>query len=65
MLDLEGDLNGLTGFKDGFVVAEIEPEEDGEVKGLCFEKNSSGSGRRLDWREASLSDSSGVNPECR
>ena len=56
MLDLEGDLKRSKGFKDGFVVAGVGPDEDGEVKVRCFEKNPGGSECRLDWREASLSD---------
>lgn len=64
VLDLEGDLKCLKGFEDGFAVAGVGSEEGGGEERRRFgKKNPSGSGRRLDWREASLSDLLGVVPE--
>ena len=66
MLDFEGDLKRLKGFEGGFGVAGIGSEGDGGEEGRRFgRRNPSGRGRWLDWREASLSDLSGVVPECR
>jgi len=64
VLDLEGDLKRLKGFERGFDVAGVGSGGDGgDVRRRFGNKNPSGSGRRLDWREASLSDLSGVVPE--
>ena len=66
MLDLEGDLKRLKGLEGGFDVVGVGSVDDCVEERRRFgKKNPSGSGRRLDWREASLSDLSGVVPERR
>jgi len=65
VLDLEVDPRRLGGFEGGLDVAEVGSTEDEREERRRFGKrNPSGWGRRLDWREASLSDLSGVVPEC-
>ena len=65
VLDLEGGLKRLRGFEGGFDVEGVGSVEDGVGGRRRFgKKNPSGSGRRLDWLEASLSDLPGVVPEC-
>lgn len=65
VLDLEGDLKRRKGFEDGLVVAGVGSGDGGTERRRFGKKNPSGSGRRLDWREASLSDLSGDVPERR
>ena len=66
MLDLEGVLRRWKMVEDGLVVAADGSGEDGgAVRRRFGKKNPSGSRRRWDWREASLSDVSGVVPERR
>jgi len=66
VLDLEGGLERLKGFEGCFGVGGVGSWGDGVGGRRRFEKkNPSGSGRRLDWLEASLSDLPGVVPECR
>jgi len=66
VLDLEGVLRRLKGFEGVLGVVGVGSGGDGGVERRRFGKrNPSGSSSRLGWREASLSDLSGVVPECR